>query len=133
MESLKFASNNTQAPKIPEQNPKPTKESDGKAFQDTSPPPEEEVAPGVGQETYQSASEGHQKVCNGQIDYDIVQGLSELLELKSDKHDQEIFGQRQRSDNEHDYGEDGEVPRRDVPNGSGERVIGGGDLRCHGV
>lgn len=121
-----------QSPKSPEQKSKPTKESDGKALQDTSPPPEEEVAPGVCQETYQSAGEGHQKVRDGQINYDVVQGLSELLELESDKHDQEIFGQRQRGDHEHDNGQDGEVPRRDVLDGSAERVVGGGDLRCHG-
>lgn len=111
---------------------KPTKKSDSKALQDASPLPEEEIAPGVRQETYYSAGEGDEKVSDGQVDYDVVQGLSQLLELESDEHHQEVFAQRQRGDHEHEHRQDGEVPRRDVPDGRVERVVGGGQLGRHG-
>lgn len=112
---------------------KPTEKSNSKPFQDASPLPKEEITPGVGQETYYSTGEGDQKVSDGQVNYYIVQGLSELFELESDKHDKEIFAQRQRGDHKHKHGQDGEVPRRDVLDGSIERVIGSGEFSCHRV
>lgn len=112
---------------------KPTEKSNRKPLQDASPLPKEEITPGVCEETYKSTGEGDQKVSDGQINYDIVQGLSELFELESDKHDDEIFGQRQRGDHEHEHGQDGEVPRRDVLDGCVERVVGGGEFSGHSV
>lgn len=72
----------------------PTEKSHSEPLEDTSPLPEEEITSGVGQETYQSTGEGDEKVGDGQVHYDIVQGLSELFEPESDKNDQEIFAQR---------------------------------------
>lgn len=102
---------------------KPTEKSNSEALQDASPPPKEEVTPGVCQETYYSTGERDQKVSDGQIDYDIVQGLSELFEPECDKHDKEIFTQRQRGDHKHEHGQDSEVPRRDVLDGSTKRIV----------
>ena len=111
----------------------PTEKSNSKALQDASPLPKEEITPGVCQETYQSTGEGDKKVSDGQIHYNVVQGLSELFVLESDKHDEEIFAQRQRGDHKHQHGQDSEVPRRDVLDGCIERIISSGEFRCHGV
>lgn len=110
-----------------------TEKSNGEALQDASPPPQEEVAPGVGQEADYSAGERHQEVGDGQVDDDVVEGLPQLLELKSDEHDEEVLAQGQQSDQEHDRGEHGVVPRRDVLVGSDERIVGAGQFRRHGV
>lgn len=110
-----------------------TEESNGEAFQDARPPPQEEVTSGVGQEADESAGDGHQEISDGQIDDDVVERLSELLELKSDEHDQEVLAQRQRSHHKHEDGQDGEVPLRDGLDGSVERIVGGGEFRGHRV
>lgn len=110
-----------------------TEKSNSKALQDASPPPQKEITPGVGQETYHPTGERHQEVRDGQIDNDVVEGLSELFELESDKHDEEILAKGQRGDHKHEHGQDSEVPRRDVPDGSSERIISGGQFSGHGV
>lgn len=116
-----------------EQRSKLTEKGNSKPLQDASPPPKEEITPGVCQETYYSTGEGDQKVSDGQIDNYIVQGLSELFELESDKHDEKIFAQRQRGDHKHEHGQDGEVPLRDIVDGSSKRIISRGEFSCHSV
>lgn len=103
-----------------------TEKSNSKAFQDASPPPQEEITPAVCQETYYSTGEGDQKVGDGQIDNDVVERLSELFVLVSDVHDEEILEQRQRGDHEHEHRQHSEVPLRDVRHGSAERIDCGG-------
>lgn len=110
-----------------------TEKSNSKPLQNASALPKEEITPSVCQETYYSTGERDQEVCDGQINYDIVQGLSELFVLEGDKHDEEVFAQGQRGDHKHEHGQDGEVPRRDVLDGSIERITGGGQFGCHGV
>lgn len=56
-----------------------------------------------------------------------------MLKLKGDEHDQEVLAQRQRSHHKHEDGQDGEVPLRDVVDGSAERIVGGGEFRGHRV
>lgn len=111
----------------------PTEKSNSEPLQDASPLPKEEITPGVCQETYYSTGEGDQKVSDGQINYDIVQGLSELFELESDEHDEEIFAQRQRGDHKHEHSQDREVPLRDVSDGCSEGIVSGGEFSCHSV
>lgn len=110
-----------------------TEESNREALKDARPPPQEEITSGVCQETYYSADDGHQEISDGKIDNDVVEGLSELLKLKSDEHHQEVLAQRQRSHHKHEDGQDGKVPLRDGLDGSTERIVGGGELRGHRV
>lgn len=110
-----------------------TEKSNSEPLQDASPLPKEEITPGICQETYYSTGEGDQKVSDGQINYDIVQGLSELFELESDEHDEEIFAQRQRSDHKHEHSQDREVPLRDISDGCSEGIVSGGEFSCHSV
>uniref|UniRef100_A0AAY4ENA1 NK6 homeobox 2 n=1 Tax=Denticeps clupeoides TaxID=299321 RepID=A0AAY4ENA1_9TELE len=71
----------------------------------------------------ESQVKGQHEVRQRQVDDDVVERLPQLLEPEGDQHDQEVLGQRQRADREHQRGQDLEVPRRHGLQRTGERVV----------
>lgn len=100
-----------------------TKKGDRESLQNTSPSPQEEIPVIVGQKTDGSSGQRHEKVRQRQIDDDVIERLSELLEPEGDQHHREVLAQRHRGHYEHQCSQDSVVPGRDGGQRSHERIL----------
>ncbi len=110
-----------------------TKIGDRESLQNTSPSPQEEVALIVGQKTDGSSARRHEKVRQRQIDDDVIERLSELLEPEGDQHHREVLAQRHRGHYEHQRRQDAVVPGRDGGERCQERILGVPRKRLHQI